>query len=419
MRVLWVSIIEFPPLAKELGHSLPLGCGWLYSSAMALKKNISELQLGVIVYSYEDQFEEYHIDDITYYLVPTKSMESSDKRQIAACYEAITIFQPELIHIHGTEHSLAQAVCKANTANIKTVVNIQGLASGIAPFADGGLSLWDKLTNITPLDFYRGTFLLNARRSMYKRAKCEEYVIRHSSDIIGRTQWDRDHVKTINPGINYHFMNETLRDSFYEEPYWSYEKCQKYTIFLSNSNVPLKGVHVFMKALQIIVKKYPKTQVNICGSSVLNNDLKTMIHFQGYHLYLRRMVKKMGIVEHLNFMGALTEMQMKQAYLDANVYVLCSAIENSSNSLCEAQMLGVPVVASYCGGTPTLVTDGETGYLYRYEEADMLAQRIMDLFNIQDHTDLSKRERHTASERHNRQANANRLVEIYNSILEK
>ena len=417
MKVLWVSLVEFPPLCRKLGKLPPAHCGWLYSSAKALLNNMPDVELGVIVYSYGREFEEHHVDGITYYLVPTKNINKTDKRQIAACCEAIQRFSPSLIHIHGTEHSLAQAVCMANIGKIRTIANIQGLAGPYTRYADGCLSLWDKLTNITPLDFYRGTFLLNVKRGFKKRTACENYVISNITDIIGRTQWDHDHVITINPAIHYHFMNETLRDSFYEAPVWSLDKCKKHTLFVSNSGSALKGAHQVLKALPIILRKYPDTVVNFCGSSVMSNDLKTLLRFQGYHLYLRRLVKKLGLQAHVNFLGALKEAQMKQAFLDANVYVMPSAIENSPNSLCEAQILGVPVVASYCGGTPTLVEDGKTGFMYRYEEVEMLAQQIIRLFDCNDFQELSKKEMDVAKKRHNKDVNARQLLVIYNLMM--
>lgn len=376
-----------------------------------------DCKLGVIVYSYSHRFEEYEIEGIKYFMVPTKNMSKTDKYQIESCREAILRFQPDLIHIHGTEHSLAMAVCMANNGGVKTLANIQGLAGPYTRYADGGLSVWDKLINITPLDFYRGTFLLNAKRSFRHRTVCENYVIKHITDIVGRTQWDHDHVVTVNPDIRYHFMNETLRDSFYEEPLWNYDRCNRHTIFVSNSGAPLKGAHQVVKALPIILRQYPDTVVNFCGSSVMNNDLRSILRFQGYHLYLRRLVKKLGVQQHVNFLGALSEQQMKQAFLDANVYVMPSSIENSPNSLCEAQILGVPVVASYCGGTPTLLEEGKTGYLYRYEEVEMLAQTVMRLFGQRDFKLLSRSEKDLAYKRHDRTTNAARLVEIYSNII--
>lgn len=80
-------------------------------------------------------------------------------------------------------------------------------------------------------------------------------------------------------------------------------------------------------------------------------------------------------------------------------------------------ILGLPVVASYCGGTPTLVEEGKTGYMYRYEEIEMLAQTIMRLFEQKNLSQLSTDGRQTALARHNREINAIRLIEIYNEIL--
>ena len=416
MKILWASLVKFPPLCSYLGEEAPTHCGWMYSSAKAMLMEMPEVQLGVIIYSYGKKYERYEIEGVTYYLVPTARIDKTTKKQIEACKEAIWDFAPDLIHIQGTEHSLAQAVCLANEDSIKTVANIQGLAGPYMRYADGGLSLKDKWTNITPLDFYRGTFLLNAKRSLKQRAKCEHYVLTHITDIVGRTGWDHDHVMTINPQLRYHFMNETLRDSFYETPVWNFERCKKHTIFVSNSGTPLKGAHQVLKALPIILQQYPDTVVNFCGSSVMSKNVKNILRFQGYHLYLRRLVKRLHLQNNVHFLGSLSEEQMKQQFLDANVYVMPSAIENSPNSLCEAQMLGTPVVASYCGGTPTLLIEGETGYFYRYEEYEMLAQIIMRLFNRKDFESLSAKEQKTALARHDRKKNAEELVKIYRHI---
>ena len=419
MKVLWAILIEFPPLAEKLGHHVPASCGWLYASATSVMKEMLELELGVVVYSYGSTYEEYEIDGVKYYMIPSKSMAETDKRQIEFCKKAIKAFKPDLIHIHGTEHSLAQAMVQANVNNVRILANIQGMASGIAPFADGDISFWEKLKNITPLDFYRNTFLFTVKREMYKRAKCESAVIRQITDITGRTQWDYDHAVTINPNIQYHFLNETLRDSFYEGDCWSLDKCKRHTIFVSNSGAPLKGAHQILKALPIILDRYPDTIVNFCGINVMNSDLKLIIRFQGYHLYLRKLVKKLKLQNHVSFLGTLSERQMKQAFLDANVYVMPSAIENSPNSLCEAQIMGVPVVASYCGGTPSLIIDGETGFLYRYEEYVQLAQLIIRLFEKKDFSMLSRREQDVARIRHNRKNNSRQLIDIYNKIMKK
>lgn len=417
MKVLWVSLVEFPPLSKYLGKRPPAHCGWLYSSAKAAKDVIPDLELGVLVYSYGRIYEKHIVDGITYFLIPTSDMSKEDSKQVKYCKDAIHDFQPDIIHIHGTEHSLAAATCRANIGSIPIVANIQGLAKPYSRYADGGLSLKDKILNITLLDFYRNTFILNARHSFLKRAKCEDFVLKNVGHVIGRTSWDKYHTITTNPNVTYHFMNETLRDIFYEDPKWSFSKCQRHTVFVSNSGSPLKGAHQMIKALPLILRHYPDTKVRFCGSSVLNNDLKSKLHMQGYHLYLRRLVKKMNLHNHVEFLGQLSDVEMKQAFLDANVYVMPSAIENSPNSLCEAQILGVPSVAAYVGGTPDLVAHGISGYLYRYEEIEELAQIVISLFGCYDYSDLCAQEHKVALCRHDKLHNAERLNDIYQNIL--
>ena len=417
MKVLWVSLVKFPPLCEHLGEAAPAHCGWMYASAKAMLREMPNVQLGVMVYSYGKSYERYEIDGVTYYLIPTGRIDRTSKKQIEACRQAIRDFAPDLIHIHGTEHSLAKAACVANECNARVLANIQGLAGAIMRFADGGISLWDKLSNVTLLDFYRGTFLLNAKRSFKHRAECENYVLTHITDIVGRTQWDHDHVMTVNPQLRYHFMNETLRDSFYEAPRWNYARCKKHTIFVSNSGSPLKGAHQVLKALPIILRQYPDAVVNFCGSSVMSNNLKKILRFQGYHLYLRRLVKRLQLQQHVRFLGSLSEAQMKQQYLDAHVYVLPSAIENSPNSLCEAQILGVPSIASYVGGTSEFIKHGKSGFLYRYEEYEMLAYNIIQVFKTEDLLSLSVQEQSVAKHRHDRETNAHRLIEIYDDIM--
>lgn len=133
MKVLWVSLVEFPPLCEKLGKKAPSHCGWLYSSAKAIMKLMPKLELGVIVYSYGKKFEEYEVDGIRYYLVPTKSMTKTDKKQIEACKEAIIRFSPDILHIHGTEYSLACAALQGGTRGLPVISNIQGLAGGVCP----------------------------------------------------------------------------------------------------------------------------------------------------------------------------------------------------------------------------------------------------------------------------------------------
>ena len=71
---------------------------------------------------------------------------------------------------------------------------------------------------------------------------------------------------------------------------------------------------------------------------------------------------------------------MCKRYLQSHVFVCPSFIENSPNSVGEAQLLGIPCIASFVGGVSDMVVDGETGLLYRFEEVEMLAAAVCRIF---------------------------------------
>ena len=98
----------------------------------------------------------------------------------------------------------------------------------------------------------------------------------------------------------------------------------------------------------------------------------------------------------------------------AHMYVHPAIIDNSPNSLCEAQIIGCPVIATNVGGIPQLVKDGETGILYPYNEPHTLAFKIMDLFKEPEKMiQISQNEITLARERHDPGKLADTIREIY------
>jgi glycosyltransferase involved in cell wall biosynthesis len=122
--------------------------------------------------------------------------------------------------------------------------------------------------------------------------------------------------------------------------------------------------------------------------------------------------------DKLIFLGILNENQMAEQYASSHVFLCPSAIENSSNSVGEAQLVGTPCVASYVGGTMDMIDDGQTGLLYRFEEVSLLAKQICRIFENDDLAiSLSKKAQEVASVRHDKIINASQLNSIYKQIM--
>ena len=130
---------------------------------------------------------------------------------------------------------------------------------------------------------------------------------------------------------------------------------------------------------------------------------------------MRHLIKTNNLEENISFTGRLDAEEMKQEYLNANVFICPSSIENSPNSLGEAQLLGVPVIASYVGGIPDMMR-GDESHLYRFEEIEMLSEIIKQLFASKDGINTETM-RQIARQRHNPSNNVQQLMNIYLGIL--
>ena len=117
------------------------------------------------------------------------------------------------------------------------------------------------------------------------------------------------------------------------------------------------------------------------------------------------------------FTGPLGDEAMAEEFRKAHICVIPSAIENSPNSLGEAQIMGTPCVASFVGGVPDMITDNVTGLLYRFDDHVLLAYKIIELFNDDELArNISKNGILVASERHNKTTIVSRMLEIYQTI---
>lgn len=421
MRILSTSLLEFPPLLELLHkkNNNPF-CGWLYSFTQSLLDINENLIIGVVsICSSIKKWEKYDTGRVIYYRIPSSGLEIIKESEIKYAKEIIEDFSPDIIHLNGTEYALGLEIVKANIKNIPVVATIQGLASIYSKYNQGYLpnSLFHRFYSFR--DFIRQDSQFKRNNIMEKRGKIEKELIRQVKYITGRTEWDKIHSKIINPNIQYFKCNENLRQSFYKAPKWEYKKCNKYTIFCSNASNPLKGGHFVIQSLLYVVKKYPSVVLRLVGPNVLSNKLSDKLKFTSYQRYLRYFIKKNHIENNVKFLGFLNEEQMISEYLNANVYVLPSCIENSSNSLCEAQILGVPVITSIAGGGTDFVSHGKNGFTYRCEEYEALAYYIMKVFSMHEKIqEISHSVISDATYRHNKKNNALNMIDIYYEIME-
>ena len=415
MKILWITNILFPDLCKELGIKELVTGGWMYSLAKLLISD-SSVKLAVATVYPGKILMHKELNGISYFMLPLQGDNKRYSKKIEKHWlEVQSEFKPDVVHIHGTEFAHGLAYIRACSRKNVTI-SIQGLLSVYERYYYTGIRNTEIIKNISLRDILKMDTIFQQRIKMRKRGLLEHEYIQSVDYVIGRTNWDKAHVLTINPKVNYLFCNETLRSEFYQHK-WSLKGCEKHSVFVSQAAYPIKGLHQVLKALPSVLKKYPDTKLYIVGSDCIPHNLKEKLLQTGYDRYILRLIKKLNIRDRVIFTGTLDEKEMCNRYLKSHLFICPSSIENSPNSVGESQLLGVPCIASYVGGIPDMVESGKTGLLYRFEETEMLSKAICDIFGNDDLAELlSLNEQAVAARRHSREVNRNTMIAIYKAI---
>lgn len=412
MRILWIVNIEFPEALEllKIDSEFTSSGGWLLAAAEALSNNDSIRLFVASASSHVKQLTRLEGKRIIYYLVPSGHESRKYNKTFEYYWKEIKKREkPNVIHIHGTEFPYGLSYLIA-CGNQHTLVTLQGISNAISKYYTAGLSNWDIIKYITFRDLF-GRTIWHEKGKFTKQGLLENEILKRCNHIVGRTAFDRAYVHIINPEAQYYVCNETLREDFYIGQ-WERNRCTPNTIFLSQAWYPLKGAHQVFKAMPFILERYPNAKIRIAGYNILKTDtIQQRLRLTGYANYLRSLIKSLHIEDKIEFIGPLTAGGIKRELLSCNVFVCPSSIENSSNSLAEAQILGVPCVASYVGGLPSIMKGDET-HLYRFEDIEMLAYLVSDIFDGNFNSNM----RDVAIKRHDPSVNLERLMEIYNIV---
>lgn len=338
-----------------------------------------------------------------------------DMAGISEAKAIIKEYNPDIIHIHGTEfqyHWYFSEAAKELKITNRVIVSIQGLVGVYALHQKVALPQ-NVVYAATPREIIGKKNIASGIKNFTRRGIYEAKTIQNVKHIMGRTTWDRACTYRLNPEAKYHIGNETLRINFYTGE-WKKENCVNHRIFISQATYPVKGFHIFIEALRDIKKFYPDVTVHVSGTDLSKSDY---INGSSYGLYIMKKLKQYDLQSCVSFCGNLTAEQMKKEMLEANVFVSPSTIENSPNSVGEAMLLGVPIVTSNVGGVSDLLKDKEEGFLYQSDAPYMLAYYVMELFLKPENAKaMGKKAREHAKQTHSYENNLKSLIDVYHQI---
>lgn len=424
IKVLWVCNVPIPKIATVIGISAPNICGWLTGFADVLENDSRvELHISFPVLGLKT-IKSGSIGNIYYYafnqpkawgFLPVEDQMHISKEMEQHISEIIKRVQPDILHCFGTEYPHSTVAARVFNRPERTIVNIQGLTSYYWMHYNTGIP-YEELKRFAISNIARGNLLAQAEK-MKRRGEFETETLQRSGHIIGRTDWDQACTSQTNPNAVYHFCNESLRESFYTGS-WEYENCEKHSIFMSQAAYPVKGLQFMIRALPEIIRTFPDTHLYIAGNDLTRADsLYARLKMSSFAKYIKRLIDDEGIREHITFTGPLTEQQMKERFLHANVFVSPSTIENSPNSLGEAMLLAVPCITSDVGGVKNLIRHDEEGYVYQGDAPYMLAYYVKKIFaDVDTATVMGLKAQNHAKATHDRERNIDTLINIYENV---
>ncbi len=420
MNVLWYVNIIMPGAANLFSLPQSNSGGWLINQSKILS-NLFDIKLTICtVTNRVAEIKVAEKENIKYVLIPNNQKEYKNNLE-----EQLDSLKPDIVHIFGTEYAYNTNLTEiCNELNLKFVVSIQGFMTEYAKHYSDGLP--ERFNKINPLIWLMGKIYYADSIALNKEAfriqgQNEFKALQITKNVIGRTSWDKNCVKKANNTINYYHVNECLRGEFYQNEVWSYEKCEKHSIFISQALYPIKGFHKFLNVLPRLIKKYPNIKIHVAGAKhhSLNNKFLDVVvdYFFEYQGYIKNIMKKNNLESYIVFEGSLDAEKMKAAYLKSNLFLSASTIENSPNSVGEAMMLAVPIVASDVGGTSSIVNNNTEALLYDFNDEETLYANICKIFDDEAFAkNIGENAKRHAITTHNVDINTNQLLNVYREI---
>ncbi|MBC3787408.1 glycosyltransferase family 4 protein [Spirosoma utsteinense] len=387
MKVLWLTQLPYtqlPNTKNPKGHPVP----WITSLAKELSKKVD---LTIISNNSKlEKDEEVYIDGVRYLfiklhrasinLLTANRLNSSIVRK----HLEREILEHDIMHIHGSEGMYQQACWDLA---IPTVLSVQGIIDQYYPH------LQEHLSN---------------RRILWKIIQnTEQRYLSKMNNFMCRTDWDKGWVRKISPESKIHHCWESLREEFFN---YDINPVNNNSVIYIGGCDYIKGYREALKSFNTALESAPDMNMIFITSGGLK-DRKTILKF----------IKNQtldNLNEHnLIFINRLSPIELIEQYKNCFCLLHPSYIDNSPNTICEAQALGLPVIASNVGGVSSLIKHQETGILSSLKTEE-LARSIATLYfdkNKQEY--LSTRAKLESRSRHNIFSVVNKTLNIYENII--
>lgn len=349
-----------------------------------------------------------------YYLLPDSRNRLQKRLDLFLNREPIDLFlkqnlrlieevKPDVIEVFGTEMDYG-LIC--SLTNIPVVIHLQGI---LHPYfyqlARLPIPLFDRIASQTLADYIKGSTFSNGLKIFRRRLLVEKEIFKRCKYFIGRTDWDKSITKLLAPSAKYFHCEEMIADQYFDTD-WIGHPGETIHIVSTISTPFYKGHDTLLATAKVL----QQADVNFTWH-VIGLERNT----SSFRFFYKKQVS--SLLDHIKFHGRLRPEEIVDVLKQSHLYVHPSHIENSSNSLCEAMAIGMPVIALQVGGNQSIVNDGIDGILVSDNDPYRLAAIILSAARNEDQLRfLARNAKSRAAVRHNRDGITASLLTIYSSV---
>jgi len=197
-------------------------------------------------------------------------------------------------------------------------------------------------------------------------------------------------------------MPNMVNDGFFECKIKHEENKNEFVFINVALLTPNKGVGILIEAFARAFPNNINIKLNIGGSGK-----------EG--VALQELSRRLGISDRVLFLGALSREQVAESVSASDVFVLSSHYETFGVVIIESLALGVPVIATRCGGPEDIVRSGD-GMLVPVNDVDALAAAMVKMYNERAQFDSLKIKANCHA-RYSGEVIAERLTQVYADVL--
>lgn len=409
MKILFIAN-RIGPATKEFTGQCVKDESWIATFLNELSCRVPDIEIFHCFPLAGDWGKEIRIEGIRYYPVKKSGgrfgrwfrrifPRIENKSLLQSIKSVIDQVKPDIIHIFGSEKEFGLL---QERTKITVILQIQGLLGKIISVYSGGVGIPKLFLAAGIKDFLRGGMYFDYK-GMKKAAKREELILRNVEQVIGTSKFDEDEFRRLNKKANYHHLDLILREEFYN---WNWIPSESLSLVTISNEYSYKGFDLILKTVEELICRGIKFNWVVIGISPSGSFVK---------LY-KKLFRDSKLWEHISLPGSLSVSEILKHFNEGFLYVNPSYIETGPLSLCEAMMVGMPVITSDAGGAKYLVNDGVDGLIFKSGDHNALAGMIVDLFNNRELAiNLGRNARQTALVRHD----PVEIIKQYKELMDK